>query len=304
MEGRLAQWRFFAWLFSREDQELRNECEVVRHLLEEPDYKNKPDTEECHGWLKRANGALDEGHVDYAKAWGSFLQIRHLFCRMLTSHDLDGVVLAIQDDLSYVAADQAKHAAKLKKISDKLKSIDRTINTATDLPALRSELEHLSRLAAKARLGRWYKINLYRDRLRKTGYMMIGALIGLAGLLILYPLLLRNTDPLIVLAVIGFGCLGGFLSALMTSEPLSQGSSEFYIQRGLLWLRPTIGAVAGLVMYFLQKSGLVTIGLKDAVPFTYYVAAFGAGFSERFFVKKLAPLLGTGKSKKEKEDEE
>jgi hypothetical protein len=61
-------------------------------------------------------------------------------------------------------------------------------------------------------------------------------------------------------------------------------------------------------MYYLQKAGLVTIGLKDVGPFTYYVGAFGAGFSERFFVKKLGPMLGTHKTKEksstEREDEE
>jgi hypothetical protein len=82
---------------------------------------------------------------------------------------------------------------------------------AAQANGLRLELEHVSHLTANARLGQWYKINLYRKRLRKMGILMAVELIVLTLALMLYPLFFKPDDVLVLVAVVGFGCLGGFL---------------------------------------------------------------------------------------------
>jgi hypothetical protein len=285
-----------SWFTTREDKELRHECALAAQILAEVGEK-KQHADLCRQyahWLNEARQAIDGRPIDYDRAWSALLEIRHLSCRMLPPHDLDRIVLKVRDDLAYIPARAAHHRKQLDDIAKELKTLDQK---GEHVPGtLRFELEHFSHLTADARLDQWYKINLYRQRLRQMALYMAGALAIVTLALILYPLIVGNHEPVVIFAVIGFGCLGGFLSALLTPEPLSKGSSAFYIERGLLLLRPTIGAVAGLVMYYLQKAEVVTIA-KGAVPYVYYVAAFAAGFSERLFVTKVALLLGGGKEK-------
>ena len=302
--------RLLSLFSAEEDKELRHLRELVTQTLDQLGDKHAY-VDRCRHWLNETHQAMSERPIDYDRAWPALLEIRHLFCRALPLRNLDRVVLDIQEDLAYLPADRTASQGKLHKISGQLAALSQKGEKAHQLQAdgLRLELEHFSHLTANARLGQWYKINLYRKRLRKMGIFMAIELTILTLALMLYPLFsFKHDDVLVLFAVVGFGCLGGFLSALLTPEPLSQGSSAFYIERGLLLLRPTIGAVAGLVMFYLQKAGLVTIGLKEVGPSAYYIGAFGAGFSERFFVKKLAPMLGTHKAKEksasEKEDEE
>lgn len=295
--------RVLAWFSAGEDKEIRHQCEWVDRILDELGEKTEH-VALCRYWRNQATHALNASPIDYDGAWGALLEIRHLFCRMLHPLDLDRVLLDIQADVAYLRSDRAKSETKLRGLAKELRSLEPKKEAAhhAQINVLRLELEHFSHLTANARCGQWYKINLYRKRLRKMGAYMAAELTVLTLVLMFYPLLFKRDDDnfLILFAVVGFGCLGGFLSALLTPEPLSQGSSAFYMERGLLLLRPTIGAVAGLVTYYLQKAGLVTIGINPG-PFAYYVGAFGAGFSERYFVKKLAPLLGTHKAK-EKSD--
>jgi hypothetical protein len=301
--------RIVAWFSAGEDKEIRHQCEWIDRILDELGEKTEH-VALCRYWRNEATHALNARPIDYDRAWGALLEIRHLFCRMLHPLDLDRVLLDVQADVAYLRSDRAKSETKLRGIAKELSSLEPKKEAAhlAQIKLVRLELEHFSHLTANARSSQWYKINLYRKRLRKMGTYMAAALVILT-LVLMYPAVFKRDDDnvLILFAVVGFGCLGGFLSALLTPEPLSRGSSAFYMERGLLLLRPTIGAVAGLVMYYLQKAGLVTIGTNPG-PFTYYVGAFGAGFSERYFVKKLAPFLGTRKGKEEsdggKDDDE
>lgn len=65
-----------------------------------------------------------------------------------------------------------------------------------------------------------------------------------------------------------------------------------------LALRPAVGAVAAVVVYLLIAAGVVN-GLDVTNPGVYVVAAFAAGFSERYFlrlVNRAAALESTGTS--------
>jgi hypothetical protein len=103
------------------------------------------------------------------------------------------------------------------------------------------------------------------------------------------------------LAVVGFGALGGLVSAIMTMESLEVSASAYYIQRTLLGLRPVIGASAGLILYLIQVSGILSIIPAGVNPqAAYLVLAFAAGFSERFFVAQVERVVDLGKKEKKK----
>jgi hypothetical protein len=104
---------------------------------------------------------------------------------------------------------------------------------------------------------------------------------------------LSEQHPIVVLLVVLFGALGGFLSTLQRQEPLGGRSVDFYLERSTLILRPVIGAAAGLLVYIVVRSGLVSIfGTEPtSLPWAYFFVAFCAGFSERFFLKQIASVL-------------
>lgn len=111
---------------------------------------------------------------------------------------------------------------------------------------------------------------------------------------------LRPVAPLVLL----FGLLGGAVSALQQVDQYGeQGQGSLRIREVQLRLRPLIGGMASIVVYSIAQSGLVfeilpgqgTQGMAllqlhvqpDNVPMAYYVLAFLAGFSERFFLRIL-----------------
>ena len=109
--------------------------------------------------------------------------------------------------------------------------------------------------------------------------------------------------PESLLAVAVFGALGGLVSALRTMEAIDAPASAYYIQRTSLGLRPVVGAAAGLVIYLIQASGIVSfISNTTCADASHLVLAFIAGFSERFFIAQIENLAGRqGRSKKEEE---
>jgi hypothetical protein len=123
------------------------------------------------------------------------------------------------------------------------------------------------------------------------------------GSLWLVPLFLQVPDitSTHILAVVGFGALGGLVSAIMTMKSLEVSASAYYIQRTLLGLRPVIGASAGLILYLIQVSGILSIVPAGVNPqAAYLVLAFAAGFSERFFVAQVERVVDLGKKEKKK----
>jgi hypothetical protein len=169
---------------------------------------------------------------------------------------------------------------------------------------IRFDLERLSRLTADARDAHWRKVNLLRTRLVITA-VILGIL--LAGSLRLVPesLNMKDVTWTFILAVIIFGAIGGFVSALSTMESLEAPSYAYYIRRTLLFLKPLIGAAGGLIIYLIQVSGVITILPASSNPrATYLVLAVAAGFSERFFVSEIEQVAGLSKKKKKQKDEE
>jgi len=209
----------------------------------------------------------------------------------------------IRDTLSYIS-DAAACKESKKELFDcetSLRSLhvgdsaDKSAKYRT-LEEIRYRIEQLSRAGAEQRDSHWRKVNLLRVRLIVMSGIIATVLLSL---LILIPFIFDQGVTLsFVLTVILLGALGGLVSALSTIEPLGASSSGYYINRILLFLKPVIGAAAGLVVYLLQLSNLVQVATASAnPPATYLATAFLAGFSERFFTSELQKIPGIGGKK-------
>jgi hypothetical protein len=124
--------------------------------------------------------------------------------------------------------------------------------------------------------------------------MIAGAFLFVAGTSIAAWLLERysqswNKDMEVLLLCIGAGAVGALVSVLsrMSSGDEEKFNIDFEVGRPLLrrlgLYKPLVGAVFGVIMYFLLRSGLLlTSPTPDKELYFYGAVAFLAGFSERF----------------------
>lgn len=265
---------------------------------------------ECYNWFEGAKKVFQQRvfgflpYDRYDKIWTALQQIRHVYCRILSLSDLLAVALDIRGSLTYIPKEEVRetHEKELTLIEALLKQ--HITGYKPDKPPshteqeIRYHLERLSRIGADARQTHWRKVNLLRTRLLLTA-PILGAL--LVGSIFLIPefLLTLGITRLHILAVISLGTIGGLVSALQTVESMEASSSSYYIQRTLLGLRPVVGAAAGLIVYLIHFSGVVSIVPAATYPqVVYLVLAFGAGFTERFFVAQIGRITDMGKEEK------
>ncbi|SDM30500.1 hypothetical protein SAMN05660860_02239 [Geoalkalibacter ferrihydriticus] len=256
---------------------------------------------ECDIWLGEAKETI-HGRIlgflpynSYDRAWGLIHQIRHRLCRILSPEKLLIVVLQIRANLDYIS--DPGHREELHK---ELAALERSMaahNVSAETQTLgeqRLRLEQISRFTAEARESHWRKINLLRMRLVATTLFLAAFLLLSLGLV---PLVLSDAGigPGQVLAMIVFGALGGLVSALRSTEPLNARASDYFLQRTLLGLRPVVGAAAGLLIYLIQLSGILTLLPDASHPGAVHLTlAFTAGFSERFFIGQIEHLAKRG----------
>jgi hypothetical protein len=297
------------WL-GRQEKELVTRCHVIEKNFKELETKKlakEDQLSECCDWLQQAVDAIGRCPADYDRAWASLFEIRHKFCWMLPPPGLVRVALDVHDDEIYLKDENAKikYRTEIDGLIVKLQALQEKTALSDDatLAACRIGLSRLSVMGAEARSSQWYKINLYRARLAfMTWALLIAEAVAIAGL-IFFPQVLGSVDHswVVVVGVAIFGGIGGLLSALGQKEPLTQGSPTFYVERESIMLRPIIGAAAGLIIFFVQLCGILQVGAMGSPSAAFFVAAFCAGFSERFFIKRLEPILGAeSKSKSTK----
>ena len=143
--------------------------------------------------------------------------------------------------------------------------------------------------------------NYYHRAAGKAGRIVYfgGMLIGSVGVIIaavvIWLLLMwfglledrYSADVELLFLCYGAGALGALVSA-MTRMTKSAGSMDFEIGRPLLRrlgvFRPFVGAIFGVVLFFLIRSGVPGIVVPEARTQYFYLglAAFLAGFSERW----------------------
>jgi hypothetical protein len=103
------------------------------------------------------------------------------------------------------------------------------------------------------------------------------AIIGASQLLITW----MNACAMLLL-----GGVGGFLSGLLQARNTQVSLSEYLESMLKLQLRPLVGSMVALILYSLL-SWQVLPGIKIEGAGSYFLIAFLAGFSERYFLRVL-----------------
>ncbi len=293
------------------DPQILVKIQNIHTVLEKLKQEGK-DITECRKWLEQAEDTFNHriflSYSAYDKIWQMLHTIRHMICRIGSVSDLLQVVVDIRGSLSYIAKEEQKqYEGDLDRIEESLRlhlpkhEEDRHAH-ALPMQEIRFDMERLSLLTADARDAHWRKVNLLRTRLLFTA-IILGGLLG--GSLWLVPEFLQmpKVTWTFILAVIVFGSIGGFVSALSTMESLEAPSSAYYIRRTLLCLKPLIGAASGLIIYLIQVSGVIKIvTASENTQATYLVLAFAAGFSERFFLSGVEQVASLSKKKKKQKN--
>lgn len=255
--------------------------------------------EQARSWLVDAQDILEQRRFGilpydrYDAVWALVNQLRHLLCTVLPAPELLAVLADVRASCSYLPTQQRllgeRDLARLEAelIGSRLPAAAIPAAAAQQLPRIRLELERLSRLAAGAREAHWRKVNLLRKRLTVTGSVLLALLCAAFWLL---PELLPATaltSPQLA-GIMLFGAIGGLVSALWTNESIHASSSQFYLQRTLLALKPIVGAASAIFAVLLQQAGFVSLLPAGVDQMTaYLVLAFLAGFSERFIRTRI-----------------
>jgi hypothetical protein len=269
----------------------------------------------CRSWLEAARASLKKRifgcflpYQAYDEVWAFLNLIRHILCRHLPPERLPAVILQVRSCLCYVLEEEQQKALKEGLIAIENDLAAFTVPGMTppppDVPLekIRLQLERASRICGEARETHWRKVNLIRTRLLTTALVLVALLLLT---FILVPTLSGCAGLCFqsLLAVAVFGALGGLVSALRTREAIDTPSSTYYIQRTSLGLRPVVGAAAGVVVYLIQLSGIITFfSSGSCAGASHLVLAFVAGFSERFFIAQIETLASRNGSTKKGEE--
>lgn len=120
--------------------------------------------------------------------------------------------------------------------------------------------------------------------------VLLVLLIGVAGFSILAAYAGLWAD--IVLALLS-GALGGTLSGVIRLRVPESRLTTLKSLGPVMLVQPLVGAVGGIVLFAIWRSGLLTVaGLDKGEWSSVAVVAFLGGFSERFFLRSLARITG------------
>jgi 8-oxo-dGTP diphosphatase len=103
-----------------------------------------------------------------------------------------------------------------------------------------------------------------------------------------------------LLAISLSGAFGAMVSAMYQLSRLSDMKiPEVLLTKSITWGRPVIGAVSALFVYFVLRSGIITLIKGDNEMFLpALVLGFIAGFSESFVLNTVAKVSGTSEREK------
>jgi hypothetical protein len=158
----------------------------------------------------------------------------------------------------------------------------------------RREVESLVAAAARERNDR-YREERFTSELRQNYLTWLGLVLLLLLLGVgIFSILAAHYGlwAQVALALLS-GALGGTLSGVIRLR-VPESHLAALKNLGLVMLvQPLVGAVGGLVLFAIWRSGLLTVaGLDKDEWSSVAVVAFAGGFSERFFLKSLARITG------------
>ena len=238
----------------------------------------------------------------YDAVYAGLHEVRTRLCGVLPAAQLSfWVVEDIEGDISYLNSAAARDRANedLKHIRSALIRLLGPAAWTVSLAVLRAQLGGLSESVGYARESVWLKVNLKRSRLALMGLLLMCVII--AGILQLPTIAGRSASSVssvsffLALALAGAG--GGLVSSLLSPEPVDAKPTDFYVNRGLLYVRPLVGATVALASYFAVQVGILSVvNIKATSPTGgFLVLGFISGFSERFFVNRVVkPISKSG----------
>jgi hypothetical protein len=289
---------FFNGSYSNAQMKIEELKIILKNLSTDPHNASSEKQEllnDCDKWLKYATHQIDNSlpqlPFGYDGTYAALHKIRNHLCMLLPVEKLLTISSEIESEVGYVSNDKTRQ--KIMKTLNEFNSstnhilLEQKPQSSINHDKGRLDLQHISMLVGQSREAIWHKVNLLRTRLL---YTLIGLIILL---LISIPVLDYSLSQLNGYQIFGFqllGAIGGAVSAIRIQEKIDQRSTQYYLKQTLLYLRPAVGAVAGLALALAQLSGIITF-FPNADP--YYrtslimFIAFLGGFSERFFLKKV-----------------
>lgn len=282
-----------------------NETRATLHDLS-LDMANKPQEEqalfsECNEWLGFATRQLGKLQLPqlpfgFDAAYAGLHKIRHHLCLLLPREKLHELAMEIESDLDYIHDDE-----KRKQLGNKLEELAPYLDPVTPAPTaggalsvaqVRYRLKQLSMLVGESRETIWRKVNLLRMRLFTTLVALV--ILLLVSIPVLYIALKPQLGLFQIIGIQLLGAIGGAISALRTREEINLRSTQYYLKQTVLYLRPAVGAAAGLALALVQLSGTVAIFPQAdpelQMPLILLVAFLG-GFSERFFLGRMDKIV-------------
>lgn len=162
-------------------------------------------------------------------------------------------------------------------------------------------------------IDEFYDNQAYRIKLRRKIFGFLFVLLSLATILIAYLLILPDigllnkeqlkhigkplqVDWLTILLVLAFGILGAAFSMAVTFTTQSIGAKipDRVIGKYVTYLRPVIGAAAGLIVFVLLKSETIWPEFsKEIINNTWLIMsiAFASGFSEKLIIRTIEKVV-------------
>ena len=231
-------------------------------------------------------------YAAYDAVWEVMYLLRHELCEVLPAKELSGLLLEIAEDREKYLSE-----SKRRETKDSWKNLQTALtgNVSVVDDVVRAKLRAFSQEGADARQARWRKVNRLRARLSLTILLLAAVTV------VLIVLLPSGWSPKaeglqmhrsLLLMAATCGASGGLLSALQAREQVSLPSEQFYVEQLILYMRPVVGALAGVLLYIAQASDLLRVGPSKTTLEVSLFVAFAGGFSERVLLARLSSIKG------------
>jgi hypothetical protein len=330
----ISLWPKIAQRLSSKDEEADYACIMHKRLLNRLEFETKRISAGAH--------AIRDIHVDQCKqalidattnieskkleiAWD---RLRFVEEMLLLLYEKDELIAQIEPIASRAQElPEGKGQSAIKSLDQAQLLLKQNANLpAPDEAKFRTYLkEALTAINGQRRLFHWHR-SIYKTQ---AFYLLAVVSPLLLGFFILFwSFWLSPPRPLSIFVSLQFllqifilGAIGGMVSMLQSERSLGEGVTSFYYGRVGLWIKPAIGAVGAVIIFFLFLSGLLfnvvdvaqtnnstavtpqlsatgqtpsngIIKIEVISFYFYYVLAFFSGFSERFFTATVARLEG------------
>lgn len=314
------QWPKLYRIFSFQDEEVEN-AKITQQILEnrlkieeERKVENEPNRaiylKRCREELEAVPKAIEDKQFDLA--WGLFHFVEEMLLLLYEKAEVISQIEIIATRAQEVPEGKREGVNKVLAKARDIFEKDSALNAPHESEFRAYLKEALAAVNHHRRLFHWHR-GIYQTQV----YMLMACIVPLLTASFLLRLLSTwwNLGPLGFLAQIFIlGAIGGVVSLLLSERSLGEGVTSFYYGKIGLLIKPALGAVGAVIVYFLFESKLLfhvadaaggnaaaTGVIKLAVTrnYFYYALAFLSGFSERFFTTTVARLEGrlTGQEK-------